>query len=47
MERSMQRALILGVATMFIGAIYLGGNVTRTIGNGIINSDALTITGGF
>ena len=41
----MRRALILGAATMFIGAIYLGGNVTRTIGNGIIGSDVLTTTG--
>ena len=43
----MRRALILGAATMFIGAIYLGGNVTRTIRNGIIGSDALTTTGAF
>ena len=41
----MRRALILGAATMFIGAIYLGGNVTRTIRNGIIGSDALTTIG--
>lgn len=38
-------ALILGAVFMFIGAIYLGSNVSRTIGNGIIGSDVLTSSG--
>lgn len=41
----MRTALILGAVVTFIGAIYLSGNVTRTIGNGIISSNALTVTG--
>lgn len=41
----MKRALILGAVFMFIGAIYLGGNVSRTIGNGIIGPDVLTTSG--
>lgn len=41
----MRSALILGAVFMFIGAIYLGTNVSRTIGNGIIGSDVLTTTG--
>jgi len=30
---------------LFIGAVYLGTNVSRTIGNGIIGSDVLTTSG--
>lgn len=41
----MKSALILGAIFMFLGAIYLGGNVSRTIGNGIIGSDVLTSAG--
>jgi len=41
----MRSALIIGAVFMFIGAIYLGGNVSRTIGNGIIGSDVLTTVG--
>lgn len=41
----MNSALILGAIFMFLGAIYLGGNVSRTIGNGIIGSDVLTSAG--
>lgn len=41
----MRSALILGAVFMFIGAIYLGSNVSRTIGNGIIGSDVLTGAG--
>jgi len=41
----MKTALIMGAVFMFIGAIYLGSNVSRTIGNGIIGSDVLTTTG--
>ena len=41
----MKSALILGAIFMFLGAMYLGGNVSRTIGNGIIGSDVLTSAG--
>ena len=41
----MKSALILGAIFMFLGAMYLGGNVSRTIGNGIIGSDVLTSVG--
>lgn len=43
----MRSALILGAVFIFIGAIYLGSNVTRTIGNGILAPDVLTATGAF
>jgi inorganic phosphate transporter, PiT family len=42
---NMRKALILGAIFMFIGSLYLGGNVARTVGNGIIGSDVLTTTG--
>jgi PiT family inorganic phosphate transporter len=41
----MRTALIMGAVFMFIGALYLGSSVSRTIGNGIIGSDVLTTTG--
>lgn len=41
----MRTALIMGAVFMFIGALYLGSNVSRTIGNGIIGSDVLTTVG--
>lgn len=41
----MRYALILGAVFMFIGALYLGNNVSSTIGNGIIGSDVLTTNG--
>lgn len=43
----MRMALIIGAFFMFIGAIYLGSNVIRTIGNGIISADVLTAGGSF
>lgn len=43
----MRSALILGAVFIFLGAIYLGGNVTKTIGNGILGTDVLTATGAF
>lgn len=43
----MRFALILGAVFIFLGAIYLGGNVTKTIGNGILGADVLTATGAF
>ena len=43
----MRSALILGALFIFIGAIYLGGNVTKTIGAGIISAGVLNVTGAF
>ncbi|MDD1763799.1 MAG: inorganic phosphate transporter family protein [Methanobacteriaceae archaeon] len=39
---NMRKALIIGAFFMFIGALYLGTNVIRTIGSGIIGADVLT-----
>jgi inorganic phosphate transporter, PiT family len=39
---NMRRALILGAIFMFIGAMFLGSNVIRTIGSGIISAGVLT-----
>lgn len=44
---NMRKALVIGAIFEFIGAIYLGGNVTRTIGSGIIGPDVLTAAGAF
>lgn len=43
----MRRALIIGAFFMFLGAMYMGGNVIRTIGSGIIRTDVLTAEGSF
>lgn len=42
---TMRKSLILGGFFMFIGALFLGGNVARTIGDGIIGSEFLTASG--
>ncbi|MCE5213486.1 MAG: inorganic phosphate transporter family protein [Methanobacterium sp.] len=42
---NMNKSLILGAIFMFLGAFFLGGNVARTVGQGIIGSDVLTTTG--
>lgn len=44
---TMRRALILGAVFEFIGAIYLGNNVIKTVGSGIISPDILHVTGAF
>lgn len=41
----MRSALIIGAIFEFIGAIYLGGSVSRTIGSGILGPDVLTTAG--
>jgi len=43
----MRAALILGAVFIFIGAIFLGSNVTKTIGNGILAPGVLTTVGAF
>ncbi len=44
---TMRRALILGAIFEFIGAMYLGNNVIKTVGSGIISPDILQTTGAF
>lgn len=44
---TMRRALILGAVFEFIGAMYLGNNVIKTVGSGIISPDILQTTGAF
>ena len=44
---TMRKALILGAVFEFIGAIYLGGNVIKTVGSGIIAPDLLQTIGAF
>ena len=44
---TMRRALILGAIFEFIGALYLGNNVIKTVGSGIISPDILQTTGAF
>lgn len=44
---TMRRALILGTVFEFIGAMYLGNNVIKTVGSGIISPDILQTTGAF
>lgn len=44
---TMRRALILGALFEFIGAMYLGNNVIKTVGSGIISPDVLQTTGAF
>ena len=39
---NMRKALIIGAIFMFIGAMYLGSNLIRTIGSGILGADVLT-----
>lgn len=41
----MRRALIIGAVFMFIGAIFLSGNVIKTIAGGIVNTSFITVTG--
>ena len=43
----MRRALLLGAFFEFIGALYFGNNVIRTVGSGIISPDVLQTTGAF
>jgi PiT family inorganic phosphate transporter len=43
----MRRALLLGAFFEFIGALYFGNNVIKTIGSGIISPDVLQTTGAF
>ncbi|MEM4525317.1 MAG: inorganic phosphate transporter [Methanothermobacter sp.] len=44
---SMRRALFLGAFFAFLGALFFGGNVIRTIGEGIIPSDSFSVIAGF
>lgn len=44
---TMRRALILGAIFEFIGALYFGNNVIKTVGSGIISPDVLQTTGAF
>jgi inorganic phosphate transporter, PiT family len=44
---TMRRALILGAIFEFIGALYFGNNVIRTVGSGIISPDILQTSGAF
>jgi inorganic phosphate transporter, PiT family len=44
---TMRRALLLGAIFEFIGALYFGNNVIRTVGSGIISPDILQTTGAF
>lgn len=44
---NMKRALILGAIFEFFGAMYLGNNVIKTVGSGIISPDVLQTTGAF
>jgi PiT family inorganic phosphate transporter len=43
----MKRALLIGAFFVFIGALFLGGNVTKTISGGIIPANLFTATGAF
>lgn len=43
----MRRALIIGALFVFIGALFLGGNVIKTISEGIIPSGSFTNIGAF
>lgn len=43
----MRRALLLGAFFEFIGALYFGNNVIRTVGSGIISPEVLQTTGAF
>jgi len=44
---TMRRALILGAIFEFIGALYFGNNVIKTVGSGIISPDILQTSGAF
>ena len=44
---TMRKALILGAVFEFIGAMYLGSNVIKTVGSGIISPDLLQTIGAF
>ena len=44
---TMRHALILGAIFEFIGALYFGNNVIRTVGSGIISPHVLQSTGAF
>lgn len=44
---TMRKALILGAIFEFIGAMYLGNNVIKTVGSGIISANMLPATGAF
>ena len=44
---TMRKALILGAVFEFIGAMYLGNNVIKTVGSGIISVNLLPTTGAF
>jgi inorganic phosphate transporter, PiT family len=44
---TMRKALILGAVFEFIGALYLGNNVIKTVGSGIISPEILHATGAF
>jgi PiT family inorganic phosphate transporter len=43
----MRHALLLGAFFEFIGALYFGNNVIKTVGSGIISPDVLQTTGAF
>ncbi|MEN6330233.1 MAG: inorganic phosphate transporter [Methanobacteriaceae archaeon] len=43
----MRHALLLGAFFEFIGALYFGNNVIKTVGSGIISPDVLQATGAF
>jgi PiT family inorganic phosphate transporter len=44
---TMRKALILGAVFEFLGALYLGNNVIKTVGSGIISADVLGSAGAF
>lgn len=44
---TMRKALLLGAVFEFIGALYFGNNVIKTVGSGIISPDVLQATGAF
>lgn len=44
---TMRKALMLGAVFEFIGAMYLGNNVIKTVGSGIISPDIMQVTGAF
>ncbi|MCK9151276.1 anion permease [Methanobacterium alcaliphilum] len=43
----MKRALLIGAVFVFVGALFLGGNVIKTISEGIIPAGSFTSTGAF
>lgn len=44
---TMRKALLIGALFEFLGAIFLGSNVIKTVGSGIVPIEFMTVTGAF